>query len=125
MSVADLRPEMYNFNIVVKVVRELMHVVAQLDLDSSVCYSEYLVGDKSGCIHLKTSNIKTNVIQVGETIILRNVGTEVIDGHLRIFVGRFSTVASAHETNLISFVDDAANLSVLKYELIEAECQTI
>lgn len=78
-TISSLTPEQYGINLDVTV----MHSIVSLQLndgEKTIRVSEYLVGDTTGAIVLKT----TQDLQAGSRIQVHNGYTQVVDGYLRL-----------------------------------------
>ncbi|KAF7729354.1 hypothetical protein EC973_004610 [Apophysomyces ossiformis] len=80
-KVASLHPDQWGVELVVKVVELLVSVETSDELSGgSICVSEYVVGDETGCIIIKT----TSGLNIGKSVRIKNGYTEVLDGYMRL-----------------------------------------
>ncbi|CAO3625303.1 unnamed protein product [Cunninghamella blakesleeana] len=98
-------------HIKVKVIEWLVTVEATHN-DKKVQVYEYIVGDSSGCIMLKT--IDKDLV-VGKWITLNNAYTQLINGSLRLVISHEKDIVIHEESDDDKKVDTSNNVSFTNY----------
>ncbi|EGC29947.1 hypothetical protein DICPUDRAFT_42156, partial [Dictyostelium purpureum] len=113
-KVSSLKPLSSGHNLVLKVIST--RVVIEKDIDKKEIISEAVVGDETGVITLTVKNEQNDVVQPGNTIILRNGLIKVFNGYMRLKVDIWGNIKlSPTEADFI--VDTSNDLSAIEYEL--------
>ncbi|EFA75139.1 hypothetical protein PPL_11213 [Heterostelium album PN500] len=113
-KVEHLKPMTSGHNLVLKVLSS--KVVIDRNKDRKEFISEAVVGDETGTIILTVKNEQNDVVQPGNTIILRNGTIRVFNGFMRLYVNVWGNIKPAPEPADFT-VNTANDLSAIEYEL--------
>ncbi|EGG19644.1 inositol-3-phosphate synthase [Cavenderia fasciculata] len=94
-KVDQLRPMTQGHNLVLKVLNT--KIVIERDKEKKELISEAVVGDETGTIVLTVKNEQNEVVQPGNTIILRNGIIKVFNGFMRLYVNIWGNIKMAPE----------------------------
>ncbi|SAL99137.1 hypothetical protein [Absidia glauca] len=109
-TINTLEPSQHGIQLFVKVLDWLVTIENEKN-DVSLPMSEYLVGDKSGCIMFK---VPVKGLQAGSWISVKNGYTQVVAGSLRLVVDTPDDIESTDSINSEP-VDTSNNLSFNEY----------
>jgi len=119
-TLSAVEPGSKGHNLVLKVVSSNV-VVEKTRTDSSrVKIAEALVGDDTGVIVLTARNNQIEVVQPGQTIIVRNGKVDMYKGFMRLAVDKWGKLEKAPEPATFE-VNESNNLSALEYELVNVD----
>lgn len=115
VEVSSLKPKMKNLNLKIKVVEksEPKEVISKKD-GSIHTVVEATVGDKSGVVILTLWDDSIQKVEVGKTYLLSNVFTGFFKNHLRLNIGRNSSMELIEEN--IEDVNVRNNVSAKVYK---------
>ncbi|CAO3616685.1 unnamed protein product [Cunninghamella echinulata] len=108
-SVSSLLPNQYGIHLRVKIIEWLVTVETTYN-DKTVQVQEYLVGDHSGCVMLKTI---AKDLDIGKWISLNNAYTQLIDGSLRLVLSDQKDIAICDDSE--DQVNTSNNVSFKNY----------
>lgn len=115
-KVQDLRPEMENINITLKVVN-----VKKVSSKGHMPVTESLVGDETGIIILRAVGAdKINRVKEGSTIVLHKAKIIMYRGSMRLGVCRAEDIEEAPPAAFT--IKEDCNLSLIEYERIQVQC---
>ena len=114
-TVAELRPSMKSVNIAFKVVEkgEAREVTSRRDGETHRVL-DAVVGDSSGVVALSLWDDTIDTVNVDTTYRLENGYTSLFQGHLRLNIGRYGTLAEAETA--IEEVDTENDMSAAEHE---------
>ncbi|EAL67753.1 hypothetical protein ACTFIW_006516 [Dictyostelium discoideum] len=113
-KVSSLKPMSTGHNLILKVVST--KVVIEKNKDKKEMISEAVVGDETGTIILTVKNEQNDVVQPGNTIILRNGIIKVFNGFMRLYVNIWGNIKLS-PTPSDFVVNNSNDLSAIEYEL--------
>jgi len=113
-KVTDLKPMTSGHNLVLKVVSS--KVVLEKNRDKKEVISEAVVGDETGTIILTVKNEQNDVVQPGNTIVLRNGIIKVFNGFMRLYVNVWGNIKLSPTPGDFT-VNTENDLSAVEYEL--------
>ncbi|KAI8096693.1 uncharacterized protein BX664DRAFT_324616 [Halteromyces radiatus] len=111
-SIRTLAPSQFGIQLRVKIIDWLVTVETTMN-DETIEVSEYLVGDQSGCIMLKT-NVKG--CSNGQWLDIKNGYTQVVNGSLRLVVDNKSDISMVDTDTLTDHdIDTSYNASFIEF----------
>lgn len=119
IKIEELRPGTSGHTITVKVVSSKMVLQrARPDFSQQRHFriAECLVGDDTGVIVFTARNDQVDVMQEGETVILRNAKIDMFKGSMRLAVDKWGRIEVTEPATFTVKMEN--NLSLIEYELI-------
>ncbi|GAM20533.1 hypothetical protein SAMD00019534_037080 [Acytostelium subglobosum LB1] len=113
-KVEHLKPMTTGHNLVLKVLST--KVVIERNREKKEVVSEAVVGDETGTVILTAKNEQNDVVQPGNTIILRNGNIKVFNGFMRLYVNMWGNIKLAPEPAEFT-INTANDISAVEYEL--------
>ena len=98
IKIEDLRPNARNINLVARVlsIGESKEVISRKTGERRRL-AEALIGDSTGTILLTLWDEKIEIIEEGETYIIKNAFVTVFKGSLRLNVGKYGAIEKSEE----------------------------
>lgn len=116
-GVNTIKPDAKGLNLTLRVVEDVKEVTSK---NGRATFFEVLCGDPSGTVILSLKDAQKDLAAKGKTLTVRNAGSKMIDGHLRLVVDKWGKL-EASATDLEGEVDmsDKKNVSATEYELVD------
>lgn len=113
-KVSNIRPDSTGLNLKLKVVGEIEEVTAK-----TASFFEVLCGDPSGTVVLSLREAQKDVAKKGAIIALRNAGTRMVSGHVRLAVDKWGKIEACDEPMEEEVeMEEGNNVSATEYELV-------
>ncbi|XP_073038630.1 uncharacterized protein At4g28440-like [Primulina eburnea] len=125
VKIDSLKPETSGHTIVVKVISSNT-VVNRASRNSalpggrylSLKIAECLIGDETGSILYTARDNQVELMQPGNTVILRNAKVDMFKGSMRLAVDKWGLIEVTEPAKFV--VKEDNNLSLVEYELVNA-----
>eukprot|EP01119_Soliformovum_irregulare_P009951 TRINITY_DN23_c1_g1_i1.p1 TRINITY_DN23_c1_g1~~TRINITY_DN23_c1_g1_i1.p1 ORF type:complete len:134 (-),score=14.67 TRINITY_DN23_c1_g1_i1:45-446(-) len=119
-TVDQLRPGTHGHNLVLKVVSSSVVVEKTRTDGTKIRIAECFVGDSTGVIIMTARNEQIDLVQGGQTIIVRNSKIDMFKGFMRLAVDKWGKVELAKEPAKFEVpTSPDKNLSIVEYELVD------
>ncbi|XP_073297357.1 uncharacterized protein At4g28440-like [Primulina huaijiensis] len=119
VKIGSLKPETSGHTVIVDVISSKT-VVNRLPgvRYQSLKIAECLVGDETGTILFTARDNQVELMQPGNTVILRNAKIDMFKGSMRLAVDKWGLVEVTEPAKFV--VKEDNNLSLVEYELVNA-----
>ncbi|KYR02371.1 hypothetical protein DLAC_01208 [Tieghemostelium lacteum] len=115
VKVDALKPSTSGHNLVLKVMSTKV-VLDRNGNDKKEMISEAVVGDETGTVILTVKNEQNDVVQPGNTVVIRNGIIKVFNGFMRLYVNIWGNIKMAPQPADFT-VNTENDLSAVEYEL--------
>jgi len=127
VTVDQLRPGTHGHNLILKVVTCNVVVEKTRTDGTKIRIAEAVVGDHTGVITLTARNKQIDVVQPGQTIVVRNSKIDMfkqgsrLEGFMRLAVDKWGKLERATEPATFETVSTQNDVSTVEYELVTVD----
>merc|ERR1712032_821231 len=115
-KVKDILPGKCGYNLIVKVVtKNVLIDIVRLDT-TRVVIADFVIGDETGIVKMRLRNENfVDIINQGQTIIIRNCKVPIVNQHMRMQVDAFGKIENCNDHHIkeVLMEKDLSDLSMI------------